>query len=631
MRAMKHHAPPYRALVALLATGLWGGAALANSPRPVAGSTQGTFAAGPTTAPGVPIASFGLALPGADISSTLAVAFASTVSPTVIFPSGVFTFQPTSLVAGSAVSLIGQGAGQTVLQLPGSGCSVAGAAAILSWVSRSNITIRNLTIDLNNCAGPIGGGSAPASVVAITGGGQVHFDHAAVVNMGTGKWLEISLNGVSHVWVDHNYLHATAAQTIQNQGLNISSSYTLGDDVHFEDNTLVNTGALANASHFKARGNDISGWAYGAGISTNPTASPDAQLVENLIHDSATGVDQDGAYPTGIEGWGQRQQVVGNTISNVAAACIFVGGPSQNVTGNRCQGAGKRADGVKSPGIQIGYVNSTQNGNGSALVGNTVIDDGTGTTTYGYADQTGVNGVYAPLASNAFAGALGAMNIVAGTTAGGGPGCGIAGTASPTPSTSACQYGVNNQAPGTFSAVGGQWNTAQGLGSVVHGSFGQDRYRTADIFAAGQNSANGDSQAGRHVLHAVTTSTTAKRLTTDGSGTAGPSNCVNLPTLNFPANQQAIYGLAIRVVATDITTPGNFLHFYDPAGTLSRVTTVATTGYTPSGSTVNKMVGTVGTLTITADTTNACLAVTWTAPNADTWHVVARIDDLEAF
>lgn len=202
---------------------------------------------------------------------------------------------------------------------------------------------------------------------------------------------------------------------------------------------------------------------------------------------------------------------------------------------------------------------------------------------------------------------------------------------------SAILGGANNYAAGQFCTVlSGTWNGCNGPGSAVAGEFAQDRYRAGTLaFAAGTNVANGDSQATITPLHIVTTSTTAVRLLANtsngGGGTANTTNCVNLPNLNFPANQEAVYGLSIRIVATDLTTPGSFLHFWEPAATLSRSTTLATTTYTPSGTATTQTIGTAGTVAIAADTTNACLAITWTAPNAHTWHVVARIDGTEAF
>jgi hypothetical protein len=567
---------------------------------------------------------FGAALgDGSDATAAIAAAMASSASPTIHLSAGTYRLRAGTYTAGSSVSLVGDGAGKSIIQLP-PGCSQTGD--LLVWAARSHVTIQDVTLDLDGCTA-----NGLAGAFSLAGGSDIRLQRVAIVNAGTGNWLEASINGSLLGWIQDSYFQFTAPQTIQNQAINVSSSYAQADGWHIKNNTLVNSGALVNAAHLEFVGNNVSGWGYGAGISTSPTLSPDALIAGNMIHDSATGKDQDGAWPTGIEGWGPRQVVTGNKVVNVAASCVFIGGPSQSVTGNWCQGAGKRADGAGSPAFQIGYVSASQSGNGSTLLGNTVVNDGTGTTIYGLADSAATAGVYAPLAANTFVGATAAASITGGTSTGGSPGCGVQGLSAPTPASGACQYGSNNQITGLYAAAGGQWLVAQGVGSIVHGLFATDRYRSADVFASGQNAANGDSQAARHVLRATTTGTAATRLTTDGSGIAGASNCLNLPVLNFPANQQAIYGLTIRVIATDLTSPGNFLQFFEPAGTLTRTTTASTTVYIPSGAATTKVAGTAGSIAIAADTSNACLAINWTAPNADTWHVVARVDDVEAF
>jgi hypothetical protein len=197
---------------------------------------------------------------------------------------------------------------------------------------------------------------------------------------------------------------------------------------------------------------------------------------------------------------------------------------------------------------------------------------------------------------------------------------------------SGCLWGSNNTAAGQFSVVGGTWSSAQGPGSAVFGQFAQDRFRYgADVWASGLNTTSGDSQVSRTVLRAITTSTTAKRLTADGNGNPGTQNTINLPQINFPANQQSIYQCSVRVVATNLTNVGNFLSYHEPMATLYRTTTAATTTLVTSGSPITKTVGTAGSIALAADTTNAGLAITWTAPNADTWHVVAGVDCTEAF
>lgn len=198
---------------------------------------------------------------------------------------------------------------------------------------------------------------------------------------------------------------------------------------------------------------------------------------------------------------------------------------------------------------------------------------------------------------------------------------------------SGCLYGDRNIASGQFAGVGGTQNAAQGPGSLVIGTFGADRFRSSSIFSNGLFAALGDGQAAIHILRALTTTVTPKRLTsgfTPGDDPSG-SNCINLPNVNFPANQQSIYQMGIRLVATDLTTPGNFLTFYEPMGTLYRSTTVGTTTYVPSGTATTTPVGTAGSIVMGADGTNACLSITWTAPNTHTWHVLAVAQAAEAF
>ena len=125
----------------------------------------------------------------------------------------------------------------------------------------------------------------------------------------------------------------------------------------------------------------------------------------NLTYDRATDIDQDGTWPNGIEGWGERQVTSGNTIANVAGSCIFVGGRGQRNTDNVCTGAGKRSDGAGAPAIQIGYVSATQNGSSSCLLHNRCGTTAPEQLTFGLSDQAGVVGVYAPSHANAFAGA----------------------------------------------------------------------------------------------------------------------------------------------------------------------------------------------------------------------------------
>lgn len=199
-------------------------------------------------------------------------------------------------------------------------------------------------------------------------------------------------------------------------------------------------------------------------------------------------------------------------------------------------------------------------------------------------------------------------------------------------STAVIGGGSNNTANGAYSTIpGGTWNVTTGQGSLVSGQFAQDRYRNVDVFASGQNANGGDAQSVVSVLRALTTSTTPIQLGTSGGGVASTSTCVNLPNINFSATQTSIYGMDIDIVAIDTTTAGNLNHYHDANATLYRTGAISTTAYVAGATPLSWTLGTAGTIAVSADTTNACVKVMWTAPNADTWHVVARVITTEAY
>jgi hypothetical protein len=67
------------------------------------------------------------------------------------------------------------------------------------------------------------------------------------------------------------------------------------------------------------------------------------------------------------------------------------------------------------------------------------------------------------------------------------------------------------------------------------------------------------------------------------------------------------------------------------SGILDRAATVGTTTFSGPTFASGQQVGsdTFSAPTVAADTTNGCLNVSWTPPNADTWHAVARVVTVE--
>ncbi len=188
--------------------------------------------------------------------------------------------------------------------------------------------------------------------------------------------------------------------------------------------------------------------------------------------------------------------------------------------------------------------------------------------------------------------------------------------------------GTQNAISGFQNAIaGGAYNTLSGANSMIPG--GQqatDRGRAAvNCFAAGKLTTQGDSQGCQFVLSGVSSSTTATRLVSGSGGAANATNCINIPN-------NSAYAVSIDAVALDTTAPTTNYGRYRWSDVIlvrgASASTTALSGATLSGSAVAGTIGT-GAMALSADTTNGCLNLSWTAPNSNTTHVVARVRTAE--
>lgn len=179
----------------------------------------------------------------------------------------------------------------------------------------------------------------------------------------------------------------------------------------------------------------------------------------------------------------------------------------------------------------------------------------------------------------------------------------------------------------------GHSDNATGLSTFAYGVDASDQGRTGGrFFANGQIAAVGDTQLGDVLLFGKTTSTSAFRLTSDGTGTASSTNCDNIPN-------NGLWGLEIDATAVDtgsITANYGRWHWGATAGAnapiIVRGSSASTTvvGGTTSAQAVTVAgTATTGAMVLSADTTNGCVNLTWTAPNSDTWDVRAHVHTLE--
>lgn len=147
------------------------------------------------------------------------------------------------------------------------------------------------------------------------------------------------------------------------------------------------------------------------------------------------------------------------------------------------------------------------------------------------------------------------------------------------------------------------------------------------LTAAGQSTVgaapggSGFARAGVYVLEASTTAATPSRMTTDGNA-AGPANCINLPNASA-------YSANVDITGIDRTTAASAARYrvldvmlLRGASAAATVIVNGVTAAAPNGSVGS---GSAASFTVAADTANGCLALSVTAPNADTWHWSARV------
>lgn len=123
-------------------------------------------------------------------------------------------------------------------------------------------------------------------------------------------------------------------------------------------------------------------------------------------------------------------------------------------------------------------------------------------------------------------------------------------------------------------------------------------------------------------MYGTGASTSAIRLTTNGA-TAGPSNCFN-------ALAAEGYSFSVQLIAQDLTTPANNFAWHLPIGYFSAwlgaASAVVRAG-SPTAISNGNISGSATNVSLTADTVNGCLNLSWIPPNgnADTWDVTALI------
>ena len=213
----------------------------------------------------------------------------------------------------------------------------------------------------------------------------------------------ISHNGGSQFTIKDNIITKAAAANTQNQGILISVAAAISTNGLIQGNVLSNTGMDISASFTIIDGNNISGWMFGGGITTEISAHCSFLTITNNICINGTGTDVNSTDCEGIENWAPYSLIRGNLCKNNSGDGIAQGGSFSVCLGNICLNNGQTSGNGMTARYQTG--SPTIGANHSSFVDNLCADtQATPTQLYGYADQSSSELNYIKVSNNLFTG-----------------------------------------------------------------------------------------------------------------------------------------------------------------------------------------------------------------------------------
>jgi hypothetical protein len=336
-----------------------------------------------------------------DWSDALKTALSAAPGTKIHFPSGTILINADPYDANDGISLLGAPNNGTVIKINPESCLKRTAS--IKWKNSSNIVVKNIIFDLSGCS-PI---EAHAPFLNFVRDHGVVIAGNSFINVGA-HWNIIAINGTQNAVISNNSANAEPSREL-NHFVSLSTSGGRVSNVTIEKNRSRGTGFLVAGSNVKVLGNDISGWAYGGGVTVTRGVTPDVIVADNNIHNSGQEADSDRTYANGIEAWSKGAIIFRNIIKDVGASCVFSGGNDQKIIQNVCVGAGK---GLRQSGFVAGFVTNENSANGSLYAGNRAEPDMSGSMPYGFSAIKGNKNI--SLDSNSFEGSQGKERSEAG-------------------------------------------------------------------------------------------------------------------------------------------------------------------------------------------------------------------------
>lgn len=193
---------------------------------------------------------------------------------TARIPAGTYVLPcGTSLSAAGSLSLVGAGAGRTVLRLEHA-CLFD--RPLMAWESRSNVQLSGLTIDLNGSRSRTLQNIVQFKAYDANASG-LDVNHIEILNGNTlSLQLVVAAAGgfdYSGVSIDHNRFEMTPGKT-QNQCIALTTVNGIGGipGARITNNVCRGSAIQADGEGTLIAGNDVGNYQFGAGIFTAPVA-----------------------------------------------------------------------------------------------------------------------------------------------------------------------------------------------------------------------------------------------------------------------------------------------------------------------------------------------------------------------
>jgi hypothetical protein len=318
----------------------------------------------------------------------------------VFFPAGTYMISNAS-VTKLNTSWFGTGRGTSILKA----AAQSFTNSVVSGGTLSGISIQNLGIDGAN----IVNSTALVALLAINSLSSGDITNCSFTNM-AGFGIEIS--GGNDFEIRNNLITRAAPLTTENEGIILKNTTATISNATITGNTLINTGSDFNCNNSVISENNVSGWGYGSGITTELSGSCSNLTISGNVCTGGVGTDSNDVNPIGIENWAPYSTIIGNICFDNSGPGISQGGLACTVIGNIVYNNGNTGT---HPGILCAYFSSSYNGSDSVFIGNSSFDTrgGSATQQYGYQDNGSVTNV--TLADNYFLGNLVAPISASGT------------------------------------------------------------------------------------------------------------------------------------------------------------------------------------------------------------------------